>query len=144
MKQYILSVLLFLTLQAKAQTSEIFAPDSIALRGYDVVAFYTEDKAITGSDKFIYNWKNVKWLFASAKHLALFKADPAKYEPQYGGYCAYGLARGYKAPTMADTWHIQDNKLYFNYNQKVKATWQKDQQRFIDSANRKWPEVKFH
>ncbi len=144
MKQYILPVLLFITLQAKAQTSEIFAPDSIALRGYDVVAFYTEGRAITGSDKFLYNWKNVKWLFASAEHLALFKANPAKYEPQYGGYCAYGLARGYKAPTMADTWYIQGNKLYFNYNQKVKTVWQKDQQRFIDSANRKWPEVKFH
>ncbi|TWI83940.1 hypothetical protein IQ13_2059 [Lacibacter cauensis] len=143
MKQYILLVLLFVTLQTKAQTSEIFAPDSIALRGYDVVAFYTEGKAITGSDKFMYNWKNVKWLFASAEHLALFKANPANYEPQYGGYCAYGLARGYKAPTMADTWHIQENKLYFNYNQKVKTTWQKEQQRFIDSANRKWPEVKF-
>lgn len=144
MKQYILLVLLFVTLQTKAQTSEIFAPDSIALRGYDVVAFYTEGKAITGSDKFMYNWKNVKWLFASAEHLALFKANPANYEPQYGGYCAYGLARGYKAPTMADTWHIQENKLYFNYNQKVKTTWQKEQQRFIDSANHKWPQVKFH
>ena len=143
MKQYILPVLLFIALQAKAQTSEIFAPDSIALRGYDVVAFYTEGRAITGSDRFMYNWKNVKWLFASTEHLALFKANPANYEPQYGGYCAYGLARGYKAPTMADTWHIQDNKLYFNYNQKVKTAWQKDQQRFIDSANRKWPEVKF-
>ncbi|MFY7839183.1 MAG: YHS domain-containing (seleno)protein [Lacibacter sp.] len=139
MKQQLLFVLLFVTLHTSAQTSEIFAPDSIALRGYDVVAFYTEGKAITGSDKFMYSWKNVKWFFASANHLFLFKADPAKYEPQYGGYCAYGLARGYKAPTVADTWYILDGKLYFNYNQKVKTTWQKEKERYIDSANRKWP-----
>lgn len=134
-------LLLFASNQLKAQTSEIFAPDSIALRGYDVIAFYTDSNAVKGSSSFMYKWKNVQWWFASQPHLELFKANPLQYAPQYGGWCAYGLSKGYKAPTVADTWHLQDGKLYFNYNQKVKFVWQKDKQNYIDSANLKWPQV---
>ncbi len=144
MKTILCLLLLFTTLQSIAQKSEIFAPDSTALRGYDVVAFYTVGKAVQGSAGLMYKWKEVYWLFASQSNLDLFKANPARYEPQYGGWCAYGLARGYKAPTDADIWYIENGKLYFNYNQKVKAAWQNDKVRFIDSANRKWPQVRFN
>ena len=144
MKAFLCLLLLVATLQSSAQTSEIFAPDSIALRGYDVVAFFTDSHAVKGSASFKYKWKNAEWWFATQRNLDLFKANPAMYEPQYGGWCAYGLSRGYKAPTVADTWHIENGKLYFNYNQKVKAAWQKDKERFIDSANRKWPQVRYN
>ncbi|MBX9783056.1 MAG: hypothetical protein K2X48_07170 [Chitinophagaceae bacterium] len=124
-------------LYVSAQKTEIFAPSGIALNGYDVVEFYNQ-KQVKGDSTFVTEWKNVKWFFVSAANLEAFKKSPLQYEPQYGGWCAYGASRGYKAPTQADTWAIINNKLYFNYNLKVKELWDKNRQTYIDSANVKW------
>lgn len=126
---------------ASAQKTEVFAPSGIALNGYDVVEFYNQ-KQVKGDSVFVTEWKNVKWLFVSAANLEAFKKSPQQYEPQYGGWCAYGASRGYKAPTQPDTWAIINNKLYFNYNLKVKDAWDKNRQVYIDSANVKWPTFK--
>ncbi len=128
--------------QAKAQKSEIFAPGGKAIKGYDPVAFFTESKPVKGSDSLSYQWKDATWLFASRKNLEAFKSDPDKYAPQYGGYCAYGLSQGHKAPTQTDTWTVVNDKLYFNYNSKVKELWVKDQQSLIKTADEKWPAIK--
>ncbi|MBB6112154.1 hypothetical protein SAMN05421821_11626 [Mucilaginibacter lappiensis] len=128
--------------QAKAQKSEIFAPGGKAIKGYDPVAFFTESKPMKGSDSLSYQWKEATWLFASRKNLEAFKSDPDKYAPQYGGYCAYGLSQGHKAPTQTDTWTVVNDKLYFNYNSKVKEMWSKDQQNLIKTADEKWPAIK--
>ncbi len=71
-----------------------------------------------------------------------FKATPEKYAPQYGGYCAYGLADGHKAPTSADAWTIIDGKLYLNYNKDVRQSWNKKQKEYIQTANTNWPKLK--
>ncbi|MBB6131283.1 YHS domain-containing (seleno)protein [Mucilaginibacter lappiensis] len=128
--------------QAKAQKSEIFAPGGKAIKGYDPVAFFTESKPIKGADSLSYQWKEATWLFASRKNLEAFKSDPGKYAPQYGGYCAYGLSQGHKAPTQTDTWTVVNDKLYFNYNSKVKEMWSKDQQNLIKAADEKWSGIK--
>ncbi len=138
----ILSALLLLLLhQSKAQKTEIYAPKGIALNSYDVVEFFNE-KTVKGSDSIFLNWKGVKWLFSTQQNRDLFAAHPQNYEPQYGGWCAYGTSRGYKAPTQSDTWTIINNKLYFNYNLKVKELWDANRAAFIDSADAKWPTVK--
>jgi hypothetical protein len=72
-----------------------------------------------------------------------FKNSPEKFSPQYGGYCAYGMAEGHKAPTEADTWTLVDGKLYFNYNQQVKESWSKDIPTYIVQANQNWEQIKF-
>ena len=128
--------------QAKAQKSEIFAPGGKAIKGYDPVAFFTESKPVKGADSLSYQWKEATWLFASRKNLEAFKSDPDKYAPQYGGYCAYGLSQGHKAPTQTDTWTVVNDKLYFNYNSKVKELWVKDQPSLIKTADEKWPAIK--
>jgi YHS domain-containing protein len=128
--------------QAKAQKSEIFAPGGKAIKGYDPVAFFTESKPVKGVDSLTYEWKEAKWLFASRQNLEAFKANPDKYAPQYGGYCAYGTAQGHKAPTQTDTWTVLNDKLYFNYNSKVKELWVKDQQNLIKEGDEKWPAIK--
>lgn len=128
--------------QAKAQKSEIFAPGGKAIKGYDPVAFFTESKPVKGADSLSYQWKQATWLFASRKNLEAFKSDPDKYAPQYGGYCAYGLSQGHKAPTQTDTWTVVNDKLYFNYNSKVKELWVKDQPNLIKTADEKWPAIK--
>ena len=68
--------------------------------------------------------------------------SPEKYAPQYGGYCAFGTADGHKAPTQAETWTIVDDKLYFNYNLKVKDLWNKNMKANIEKADKNWPTVK--
>ncbi|WDZ99466.1 YHS domain-containing (seleno)protein [Mucilaginibacter sp. SJ] len=139
----IIAALAFVTaVQAYAQQSEIFAPGGKAIKGYDPVAFFKESKPVKGSEKFQYKWKEATWFFSGNENLEAFKADPEKYAPQYGGYCAYGTSQGHKAPTQTDTWTVLNDKLYFNYNDKVKELWTKDQANLIKTADEKWPEVK--
>src|SRR5258708_18076638 len=121
-----------------AQKSAVYAPDGIALNGYDAVAFFTQGKPVKGSSDYSLKWNDANWLFSSKADLESFKGSPEKYAPQYGGYCAYGTAEGHKAPTQADTWTIVDDKLYFNYNKKVKELWSKNRSALIDSANKNW------
>jgi hypothetical protein len=127
---------------AVAQKQEVFAPDGKAINGYDAVAFFKESKPVRGVDSLSYVYKDVPWLFSSRANLEAFRANPAQYTPQYGGYCAYGTAEGHKAPTQPDTWTIVNNKLYFNYNMSVKKSWLKDQPALIEKADHQWPTVK--
>ena len=60
--------------------------EGLAIKGYDTVAYFTEGKPLRGSEKLTYQWMGAEWRFASAEHLELFKSNPKKYAPQYGGY----------------------------------------------------------
>lgn len=125
-----------------AQSQEVFVKDGAAIGGYDAVAYFTEGKPVKGLDEFSVTWKNVKWLFAGKQNADLFLADPEKYAPRYGGYCAYGCSRGYKAKTSPDAWTIVNGKLYLNYDTDVKAIWNRDQQGYIQKADASWPKIK--
>jgi YHS domain-containing protein len=143
MKHFIFAILLFTVYHTtQAQRAEIFSTDGKAIRGYDAVAFFKDGKAVKGNDSLAYDYKDARWLFSSRKNMEAFKASPVQYMPQYGGYCAYGTADGHKAPTETDTWTIVDGKLYFNYNQKVKGLWTKDQPHLIQKADTQWPLIK--
>lgn len=128
--------------QVHAQKAEVYSPDGKAIKGYDPVAFFTDSKPVMGTDSLSYSWKGARWQFANRQNLQRFKANPEKYAPQYGGYCAYGTSQGHKAPTEVDTWTILNDKLYFNYNQKVKEIWTKDKPGYIQKADKEWPEIK--
>jgi hypothetical protein len=95
-----------------------------------------------GRDSLMYAWNGASWLFSSRNNLESFKANPDRYAPRYGGYCAYGMAMGHKAPTEVETWSIVNDKLYFNYNEKVKETWSKDRPGMIKKADEVWPALK--
>ena len=125
-----------------AQQSATFIKGGKAIDGYDAVAYFTESKPVKGNDKWVYEWDKASWYFSSQKNLELFKADPVKYAPQYGGYCAYGLSNGYKAPTEADAWTIDNGKLYLNYNLDVRKEWNKDREARIRKADKNWPAIK--
>jgi len=144
MKNLMLGAFLIISsvVRVNAQKSEIFAPEGKAINGYDVVAFFKEGKPVMGSDNLAYTYMDVKWLFSSNSNMAAFKVDPKHYMPQYGGFCAYGTAEGHKAPTKPDTWTIVNDKLYFNYNLKVKDAWTKDQMALIEKADKNWPDLK--
>jgi YHS domain-containing protein len=140
---FIATFILFLTAcGTNAQKKEIFSPEGKAIKGYDPVAFFREQKAVKGSEALSYTWKDAQWLFSTKENLDSFKANPEHYAPQYGGYCAYGTAQGHKAPTETNTWTIVDNKLYFNYDSKVRESWIKDTKGLIEKADKEWINIK--
>jgi hypothetical protein len=82
-----------------------------------------------------------KWKFASQANLDLFKANPEKYAPQYGGYCAYGVAQGYLVKVEPDQFTLLDGKLYLNYDADVQAKWRKDPAAYIKAADAQFHSV---
>ena len=109
-----------------------------ALEGYDAVAYHTVGKPVEGSSRFTYKWRDATWRFASVKHRDLFAADPERYAPAYGGYCAYGMAQGAKVDIDPSAWRIVDGKLYLNLNKRVQQTWKTDIPGYIARANQHW------
>ena len=134
---YGLLALLFVPL-AFATESPVFATDEGAIRGFDPVAYFTVGEPVRGSDQFSTGWQGVRFKFASAANLELFKAEPAAYAPQYGGYCAYAVAKGAIAGTVPEAWTIVDGKLYLNYSLEVQQRWRKDVPGHIREADRNW------
>jgi YHS domain-containing protein len=144
MKKMLLSlgIVMYYAFSLLAHKSETYIEYGNAIRGYDPVAYFLESKPVKGTDKFVYNWKKADWYFSSEQNLNLFRDDPEKYAPQYGGYCAYGLSEGHKAPTDAEAWTIVDGKLYLNYSLDVKKKWSSNRPARIEKANANWPGLK--
>jgi YHS domain-containing protein len=112
-----------------------------AINGYDTVAYFTEAKPVAGQDGFVHEWMGAKWKFASASNRDLFKASPEKYAPQYGGYCAYGVAQGNLVSVEPDKFRIVDGKLYLNYDADIQAKWLKDPAGFIRQADGRFSQL---
>ena len=115
-----------------------YDPSGVAIRGYDTVAYFTEGAPVEGSDEFTAEWEGATWRFASREHLDLFEADPEAYAPQYGGYCAYGVAKDSLVKIEPEQWSIVDGKLYLNYNGGVQKKWEDDIPGFITAADTKF------
>jgi hypothetical protein len=99
---------------AGADERKLIATDlnQLAIRGYDTVAYFTDGKAVKGSSDFVYVWGDARWQFATAAHRDMFAADPDRYAPQYGGYCAGSMAMGELSVANPKTWTIVNGKLY--------------------------------
>jgi YHS domain-containing protein len=113
----------------------------LAVSGYDPVAYFTDSKPVEGDRAHSYMWQGATWRFATAENLEKFKADPAKYAPQFGGYCAWAVSQGYTASADPQAWKIVGGKLYLNYNPDVKKTWEQDVPGNIAKADANWPAV---
>lgn len=133
-------VLLFNSV-AFAQKAPVYSDASGAIRGYDPVAYFTEGRPVKGSKAFTHRWNGADWRFASAENRARFAAAPERYAPQYGGYCAYGVAGGYAVKIEPDAWSVVDGKLYLNYDRSVQASWRQDVPGYIRKADANWPRV---
>jgi YHS domain-containing protein len=114
---------------------------SLAVSGYDPVAYFKAGKPVEGRAEFEHKWKGATWRFASAENLAAFKANPEAYAPQYGGYCAWAVSQGYTASSDPTAWRIVNMKLYLNYNREVQQNWEKDAAGNIVKADKNWPMV---
>ncbi len=113
----------------------------LAVSGHDPVAYFTMGKPVEGSADHEYEWNGATWRFASQENLESFKADPEKFAPQYGGYCAWAVSQGYTASADPDAWKIVDGKLYLNYSKDVQQHWSEDIPGNIAKADGNWPKV---
>lgn len=138
----LLSILSTACHQVPDAQQSVHAENQIAIQGYDVVGYFTQGKALRGDSSYTYAWNGVMWRFISDAHRQLFSADPQKYAPQYGGWCAYGASKGYKARTDPMAWTITDGKLYLNYSTEVRTTWLKDAESRIKKANMYWSSLR--
>ena len=133
---------ILLAISAGAFAQNNVDSSGLALQGYDPVAYFTDRQPVRGKAEFTARHEGATYRFASAANRDAFAAAPAKYAPQYGGYCAFGLASGYKAPIEPDAWTVVDGKLYLNYNRSVRSRWSTDIPGFIRKADANWPTVR--
>ena len=141
MRKLLLSLTLAaLALTASAQTKTLLNLDGsgIAIQGYDPVAFFTDSKPVKGDEKFLVRHDGAIYFFASKEHKDLFKADPAKYTPEFGGYCAYGVSRNKLVEIDVDAFQIVDGKLLLQYSKGVRDDFNEDTQGNLAKANANW------
>lgn len=117
---------------------EVNLTNGMAVHGYDVVAYFTEGKPVEGNGSYTASYNGASYQFSNAKNRDMFMADPAKFAPQYGGFCAFGTAMGRKFDGDPQAWTIKDGKLYLNLNKKVQARWSKDIPGFVKGADHNW------
>lgn len=136
-------LLLWSTFVPKATAGPTLNVDArgVAIQGYDPVAFFTDGKPVAGTPEFASEFHGATYRFASAEHKAIFDKDPARYEPQFGGYCAYGVAKGHLSPIKVEAFQIVDGRLILQYNPEVRDLFNQDRAANLKSAEEKWPEV---
>jgi len=128
---------------AQAKPS-FYQEEGIALGGYDVVAYFTEGKSRLGEDSIQATYEGLKWFFSSTSHQKLFLQNPTLNLPQYGGYCAYGLAhyRG-RYKISGEMWEIIDGKLYlFHPAPQVYLKWRANRENLIKKGDKRWRKIK--
>lgn len=129
--------------EAAAQSREIYTGliSSVAVGGYDPVAYFADGKPAVGRGDITWTWKGATWRFASVKNRDAFKAAPEAYAPQYGGHCAWAVSEGYTAKGDPRHWKIVNGKLYLNYNAKVQSDWERNVPGHIAKGDKNWPTV---
>jgi YHS domain-containing protein len=117
----------------------------LAIQGYDPVAYFTQGKAVEGSNQFAAAFEGVTYRFANAANKELFLKDPKKYEPQYGGWCAYAMgATNEKVEIDPETYKIVNGKLYLFFHNFINNTllkWNKDEANLKAKADKNWQAI---
>jgi len=126
---------------AASPINTLGSPDGIAIRGYDPVAYFRESGPRLGKAEFSVSHGGATWRFANAENKAAFQAEPARYLPAYGGFCAYGTSRGYLVKIEPEAWSIVDGRLYLNYDLGVRKTWAGKPKTYIARADGNWPRL---
>lgn len=126
---------------AAAETPPVYLVKGVAVGGYDPVAYFTEKKPVKGNPAIALEHEGAKYFFASEEHRELFKKEPNKYLPQYGGYCAWAVSQGSTAKIDPTAWTVHDGRLFLNYNKSVKGSWDKNLAQHIAKADANWPKI---
>jgi YHS domain-containing protein len=141
----VLSLFVLAVTTAQAQSSNAYFnnlnKEGVIIDGYDPVAFFTDNKPVKGDPQFRYKYQDATYYFVSQQHLDQFKADPEKYKPQFGGWCAYAVSLGRVAPIDVSTFSIVNDRLVLQHNQRAVKGWNKDVQGNLAKADAYWPRV---
>ena len=132
---------LLLGSESLAAEPPVFTGGDYAIRGYDAVAYHTEEKPVKGSEAYSTEWNGATWLFASEENRELFAANPERWAPKYGGYCAWAVANNYTASIDPKAWSVVDDTLYLNFSKRVRKRWSKDIPGNIQRGDANWPGV---
>jgi YHS domain-containing protein len=116
--------------------------EGVAIHGYDPVAYFTQATPVKGQAQYAYNWSGATWWFADDSNRQAFIANPQRYAPQFGGFCAYAASYGQFADIDPQAWSIVNDRLYLNFNQRVRQIWRPRAAEFIDDAEQLWPTMK--
>jgi YHS domain-containing protein len=147
-KNLFLFILIAVFLKVNAQTEQIrkkhfnINSKGLALQGYDPITYFTSETPKKGNKENNYNYKGITYYFSSSSTLALFKSNPEKWEPAYGGWCAYAMgSSGEKVEIDPETFKIVDGKLCLFYNAYFNNTlpkWNKDEKKLKLQADKNW------
>ncbi len=126
---------------ARAATPSIYAEGGIAIDGTDVLSYWQAGEPLAGNPEFTHDWMGATWQFASAETRDLFAAEPERYAPAYGGYCAFAVSQGYTASTVPDAWTIHEDRLFLNFSRRVRRRWERDIPGNVAKGDANWPDV---
>ena len=141
-KRFLLALLIlnFIALPALV-LADLAEYSTVGVGGYDPVAYFKEGKAMKGNGWHVAYHKGVTYVFANKMNRKTFEADPEKYLPAYGGYCAYGVAVGKKFVADPEVWKIVEGTLYLNLDKAIQSKWNEDIPGYIKKADANWPKI---
>ena len=141
LKTLLPAVALLVAVVATPVFGQDVAHNTPGLSGYDPVSYFTEGTPQRGSEYHVANYKSVTYAFTSEEHKELFEANPSKYAPSYGGWCAYGVAVGKKFVADPEVWKIVKGTLYVNLDRDIQSKWNQDIPGYIQKAETNWVEI---
>jgi len=124
-----------------ARADDDIAHSTVGVGGYDLVSYQTNQKPLRGNGHNVSVHDGVTYLFASAENRTTFEADPSKYLPAYGGYCAFAVSVGKKFFGDPEVWRVVDDRLYLNLDTKIQDLWLEDTSAKIEVADKLWEEI---
>lgn len=127
--------------RARAAEPAVFQQGGLALGGTDPVAYFTQGAPVMGDRALATDWMAARWTFASAENRDAFVADPERYAPAFGGYCAFAASRGYLAPTIPEAWRIYEGRLYLNATLRARELWLAELPGVIAAGEANWPAI---
>lgn len=126
---------------AQAPKVVVNAKSGLALEGYDPVSYFTEAAPAKGTEAFSAKHLGATYYFTSADHRDRFLNEPAKYAPQFGGYCGYGASRGYLASVDPEAYTIMNGRLILQNSKKVLELWKQEPEARLKLADGNWPTI---
>lgn len=116
--------------------------NDLAIQGYDPVSYFTKLTPTKGNVNYTATYKGGIYRFTTEENRDLFRSNPTKYAPQFGGFCAFGVSMDKKFDTDPLAWKIVEDKLYLNLNKNVQKKWLTDVSGYVSAANDSWGEIK--
>ena len=136
------TVALLVAVVATPVFGQEYSKSTPGISGYDPVAYFTEGIPVRGNGYNVADFQGVTYAFANEDNKELFEANPEKYVPAYGGWCAYGVAVGKKFVADPTVWKIVKGRLYLNLDRNIQAKWKEDIPGHIKTANANWKEIR--